>query len=281
MPECQLGRFGPMMGGNALPWLLLAGLAACSPPDYTPVRDWAGVAEAAAHYPELMAAPRQVTARQAPIAQPDQAEAMLAMQQALGMYLNALGTLAADGLLMLREDPLRDLAPRVAPVNEAGARAIEKLGALLRQRGRELARAPQLRAMIRDSDEAVQGLIQALSETVSGAMPAEDAARQASAAHYARLMRDAQDAPTRAILAEISAMRDEAFANRAAARVNYLAVLGDIAAGHKLLAERLRHLTQEETQRQIRAAEASLRRAAMALPRDRLGLAVPQASTPQ
>lgn len=281
MPECQLGRFGPMMGGKALPWLLLAGLAACSPPDYTPVRDWAGVAEAAAHYPELTPAPRQTTARQAPIAQPDQTEAMRAMQQALGMYLNALGTLAADGLLMLREDPLRDLVPRVAPVNEAGARAIEKLGALLRQRGRELARAPQLRAMIRDSDEAVQGLIQALSETVSGVMPAEDAARQASAAHYARLMRDAHDAPTRAILAEISAMRDEAFANRAAARANYLAVLGDIAAGHKLLAERLRHLTQEETQRQIRAAEASLRRAATALPRDRLGLAVPQASTPQ
>ena len=64
---------------------------------------------------------------------------------------------------------------------------------------------------------------------------------------------------------------------RAAARANYLTVLADIAAGHKLLAERLRHLTQEETQRQIRSAEAALRRAATALPRDMLALPIPQA----
>ncbi|MCA3396878.1 MAG: hypothetical protein INF85_14680, partial [Roseomonas sp.] len=129
--------------------LPLAALIGCGPPDYTPVRDWANVAGHVALYPELMTRPGT-----APAVSPS-ADAINAMQQALAIYLQALDTLAADGLLMIREDPLATYAPRVAPTSPKGAEAIQTLGALLRDRGRSLARAPQLRATIREADAPV------------------------------------------------------------------------------------------------------------------------------
>lgn len=255
--------------------LPLAALIGCGPPDYTPVRDWANVAGHVALYPELMTRPGT-----APAVSPS-ADAINAMQQALAIYLQALDTLAADGLLMIREDPLATYAPRVAPTSPKGAEAIQTLGALLRDRGRSLARAPQLRATIREADAPVQALIAAMQEAITALEPAETAAADQARARYQRLLREARDEPSRQILRDLSALHDAAFANRAAAFKNYQTVLADIARGHALLKERVAHLTQEETARQIRAAEAELRRAGARLPRDGLGIAVPIMAAPR
>ena len=255
--------------------LPLAALIGCGPPDYTPVRDWANVAGNAAIYPELVTRPGA-----APAVSPA-ADAINAMQQALATYLQALDTLAADGLLMIREDPLAAYAPRVAPTSPKGAEAIQTLGALLRDRGRSLARAPQLRATIREADAPVQALIAAMQEAITTLEPTETAAADQPRARYQRLLREARDEPSRQILRDLTALHEAAAANRAAAIKNYQTVLTDIARGHALLKERVSHLTQEETARQIRAAEAELRRAGARLPRDGLGIAVPVMGAPR
>ena len=48
---------GVMRLGRGFVLLPLAALIGCGPPDYTPVRDWAGVAGNAALYPELVTRP--------------------------------------------------------------------------------------------------------------------------------------------------------------------------------------------------------------------------------
>jgi hypothetical protein len=172
-------------------------------------------------------------------------------------------------------------APRVAPTSPKGAEAIETLGALLRDRGRSLARAPQLRATIREADAPVQALIAAMQEAVTALEPAERATAEQAHARYQRLLREARDEPSRQILRDLAALYEAASANRAAAIKNYQTVLTDIARGHALLKERAFHLTQEETARQIRAAEGELRRAGARLPRDGLGIAVPVMGAPR
>ena len=266
---------GVMKLGRGILALPLAALIGCGPPDYTPVRDWANVAGNAAIYPELVTRPGA-----APSVSPA-ADAINAMQQALATYLQALDTLAADGLLMIREDPLAAYAPRVAPTSPKGAEAIQTLGALLRDRGRSLARAPQLRDTIREADAPVQALIAAMQEAVTVLEPMERATAEQARARYQRLLREARDEPSRQILRDLAALYEAASANRAAAIKNYQTVLADIAKGHALLKERVSHLTQEETARQIRAAEAELRRAGARLPRDGLGIAVPVMGAPR
>ena len=266
---------GVMRLGRGFVLLPLVALIGCGPPDYTPVRDWAGVAGNAALYPELVTRPGSTPA---PV---PAADAINAMQQSLSTYLQALGTLAADGLLMIREDPLAAYAPRVAATSPKGAEAIQTLGALLRERGRSLARAPQLRATIREADAPVQALIAAMQESITALEPAETTAREQTRARYQRLLREARDEPSRQILRDLAALHEAGFANRAAAFSNYQTVLADIARGHALLKERVSHLTQEETARQIRAAEAELRRAGVRLPRDGLGIAVPVMAAPR
>ncbi|NBS42847.1 MAG: hypothetical protein EBT34_03785, partial [Acetobacteraceae bacterium] len=180
---------GVMRLGRGFVLLPLAALIGCGPPDYTPVRDWANVAGNAAIYPELVTRPGA-----APVVSPA-ADAINAMQQSLSTYLQALGTLAADGLLMIREDPLAAYAPRVAATSPKGAEAIQTLGALLRERGRSLARAPQLRATIREADAPVQALIAAMQESITALEPAETTAREQTRARYQRLLREARDEP--------------------------------------------------------------------------------------
>jgi hypothetical protein len=266
---------GVMKLGRGILALPLAALIGCGPPDYTPVRDWANVAGNAAIYPELVTRPGV-----APSVSPA-ADAINAMQQALATYLQALDTLAADGLLMIREDPLAAYAPRVASTSPKGAEALRELGALLRDRGRSLARAPQLRATIRETDAPVQALIAAMQEAVTTLEPAEATAADQARARYQRLLREARDEASRQILRDLTALHEAAAANRAAAIRNYQTVLTDIARGHALLKERASHLTQDETARQIRAAEAELRRAGARLPRDGLGIAVPVMGAPR
>jgi len=120
-----------------------------------------------------------------------------------------------------------------------------------------------------------------MQEAVTTLEPAEAASADQARARYLRLQREARDEPSRQILRDLAALHETGAANRAAAISNYQTVLADIAKGHALLKERVAHLTQEETMRQIRTAEAELRRAGARLPRDGLGIAVPIMTAPR
>jgi len=259
--------------------LLLLG---CSAPDYSPVRDWAATATLAADYAPA-AAGRSAASAQPLVPSPVVAEVrrpsplfadgILAMQEALVTYLAALSTLAADGVLAYPEDPFTTVAARAARASEASGLAIAELGALLHYASRSNARAPQLRDTIRSADPHVRTLTSELARATTSATPREEQERAAIAARYAELARAARDAATRRALQDLAALLDREFGTRAAARLNYAEVVRQIGEGHALLTERSRHLSQEETARQVRAAENRLRRAAALLPREGMALA--------
>lgn len=244
---------------------LLLLVAACGPPDYGAVRGWAGVAGFAADYPPAArSCTAPVAAAELPAATRD---GMRAMQEALATWLGALATLAADGVLPYREDPFLALAPRAARENEAGGLAVAALGVLLREASLRNDRAPQLRDAIRAGDEPVQALVHALRESAAAAGRDAAATRAAVAAAQGRLAAGLRDPGARLLLREVAALRDEGLAAREAAIAGYAAVLVQIGQGHVLLTARARHLAQEETGREVRAAEDRLRRAAAAQPR--------------
>jgi hypothetical protein len=261
-------------------------LTACSAPDYRPVRDWAGTASQAADYPSMVAActPAAADARTLDALRASQDDALRAMQTALAAWLSALGTLAADGVLPYREDPFVQLAQRAGATSQPGGQAIAALGALLRRATLGNAQAPELGATISAGDPSVQALITALREAVrdSGARLAE--ARSVTAAAYGGLERELQltapraaprtgaarpsrDEAARRLLRDVAQLRERDFALAAVARADYDQVLHRIGEGHALLASRSGRLSQEETARQVSAAEDALRRTAWRLPR--------------
>jgi hypothetical protein len=250
---------------------------ACSAPDYSAVRDWARTASLVADYPVVAAAALPV----APASPTDEtgpaavaaADGIVAMQQALAVYLAALGTLAADGVLPFREDPFAALARRVTTTSATGATAVATLGVFLRRATLANMQAPEMRAAVVEADPAVQALVAALSEAVAtyGAREAEE--RAAVAAFYAQLDAEAADRTGRQAARDVAALRDRDFALRALARSRYAAVLARVAEGHALLKERSRHMSQQETVRQVHAAEDRLRRAAALLPQGVLAAA--------
>lgn len=245
---------------------LLALVAGCSAPDYSAVRNWADTASFAAEYPPAANDASLAEARHA-AGRSVVSDSVLSMQQALSIYLSSLGTIAADGVLPYREDPFVELAQRAAPGSEAGAAAIRTLGGLLRRATVRNSRAPQLRETIAATDEPLQSVVGALRASVAGLATMEAEERRAVAAEYDALLLDARGAPAQRALRDLAALRDRELALRAAARANYLLVLARIAEGHALLKASARHITQEETIRQIRAAEDQLRRVSAALPR--------------
>jgi len=262
-------RFGRTQGNHRVSSRLVLAcillLSACGVPDYTAVRDWARTASFAANYPPVATAP---AGRAAPSA--DRAAlgaGILAMEQALSVYLAALGTIASDGVLPYREDPFAGLGPRIAPVSEPGQRAVASLGQSLRRATLDNAQAPQTRDTITANDAAVQDLVRALSAAVAALAPFEEEARRDGIEAYARMQRQAGSAPARVMVREVGATLDREHAVRAAARARYIAVLTGIGEGHALLKARTRRITRTEAIEQIRAAEESLRRAAAMLPR--------------
>jgi hypothetical protein len=255
------------------PWWAIAAVlvalatTACTWPDYTSVREWAGHANLVVGYPPAtepcqpppgyVAAPRPPDPR---------GNGVRAMQEALATYLSALSTLAADGVLPYREDPFVELASRAAGASQAGARAVATLGALLRKATIDNARAPQLGGTISQADGSVQALVTALIAALSETDAGVAADRQAVAATYAALQRKARDPVARQVVRDAAALRDREFAARVAARDTYLDVLVQVAAGHALLKERASHLSQQETARQVCAAQDRLLRVAAPLP---------------
>lgn len=245
-------RFMPRL--RLLSATLLA-LAGCNAPDYTPVRDWAATASFAVDYPRMAGAPQADAA-------------ILAMQQAMSVYLLAIATLAADGVLPYRDDPFLELAATTRPASERGSQAISALGTLLRRAARSNAQAPDLRANIIAADPQVQALTDALSLAVAAGAGADAAARADAAADYARLASDTRDPVALRLLSERAAARDTQLAGRQAARLQYGYILTRISEGHALLKAQAATITKDEAVQRIRAAQDDLRRNAGNLPRD-------------
>jgi hypothetical protein len=223
-------------------------LGACNAPDYTPVRDWARSASIAADYPSA--------AQGAPAPADD---GILAMQEALVVWLSALGRMADDGVLPYPEDPFRDLAPRAAAADPRGGEAVAALGRTLRHATRNNLRAPALRDTIRGTDAQVQALVAALSAAVTHAQaPEAEPAAPPPVAPRGRAGRAAAPPP--------AAPPEPAVPPAATARARYVALLAQVAQGHALLKEKAGSITREETVGRIRAAEDQLRRAARTLP---------------
>jgi hypothetical protein len=258
---------------------LLALMGACSAPDYTPVRDWARSASIAADYPA--AAPAD--------------DGVAAMQEALVVWLSALGVMADDGVLPYPEDPFLTVAPRAAAADARGGEAVAALGRTLRHATRNNLQAPALRDTIRGADPAVQALVAALSDAlgrraalaeVGGVAPTARAERngaptaraERNGAPTARVERNGaptaraerNGAPTaraeRNGAPTARAERDGVQTAAATAAERYRALLAQVAAGHAMLKDKAGEITGAETVQRIRAAEDQLRRAARALP---------------
>jgi len=235
----------------------LLALGACSPPRYPAVRDWAGTAGIGAAHPEFVRPPQ---------AAPTAADAALAMQQVLEAYLAALGTLALAGRLAFAEPPFAAQSARVAPVSPEAADAITAIGAQLHRATVPDAERRALRETLRAADPPVQVLLAALAAQVEAAGQRDRPERAAIAAEYARLLRQARGPAERRALQDLDTLREREVATDHAAYATYRQVLARIGEGHALLAARAGHLGQEETFRQLRAAEDALRRAMALLP---------------
>jgi hypothetical protein len=214
--------------------LALALLGGCNAPDYTPVRDWARSAGVVAGFPPLEGGAGLLAAADTPA---ETRDGIAAMQEALVTWLAALARMADDGVLPYMESPFAEVAPRAAKADADGGAAVAALGALLRRFTRENWQAPEMRDAIGLADPLVQRLVLAIRRALDRPLPPRP--------------------PGQAPLAE----------GQQAARERYLALLGDVALGHALLAARAADITKEEVVRQVQRAEDDLRRAALALPR--------------
>lgn len=235
----------------------LLALGACSPPRYPAMRDWAGTAGIGAAHPEFARPPQAAAAA---------GDAALAMQQVLEAYLGALGTLALGGRLTFAEAPFAEQSARVAPVSPDAAEAITAIGAQLHGVVASGARRRALSETVRVADPPVQRLLTALAAEVEAAGRRDRPDRAAIAAEYARLAQQARGPAERRALQDLGTLREREVAGDQAAYATYRDVLARIGEGHALLVARASHLGQEESFRQIRAAEDALRRAMAALP---------------
>lgn len=161
--------------------LALAALpAACSAPDYTPVRDWARTASLAADFP---------TGRLPPPASADVRDGALAMRDALATYLTALARMADDGVLPYPENPFVELAQQAGRAGTGGEEPVAALGALLRRATRQNWQAPRLREALVVANPAVQGLVRALVAAIGrNAEPGEPPAIATARAQYAAII---------------------------------------------------------------------------------------------
>lgn len=207
-------------------------LSACSAPDYSPVREWSATAGLAVNLGRESLRPVRAACPPAPAG-----AGLEAMQEALAIYLSAIGVLADDGVLPHRENPFAELEGRAAQLDAQGAMAVASLGALLRHATRANAQAPQLRGFITRADPVVQAMVLALARAVRAQAPAGEVPDEGSArAQYARLIER-------------------------------------VGSAHSMLRAGADDITRDEVVQRIRAAEAQLRLGVAALPRPILSLA--------
>lgn len=211
--------------------LLLAG---CALPPNTALRDWARTASVLADHPAVSAPRGSDPVR----------DGLLAQQAALSVYLYALGVLAVEETpLTFRDDAYAPLASRAAAADPAAGRAVAEIGGLLRA-ARDANLSPDARAYSAGADRRVQDT--RLRPFVAAADPPVQALVAALSAGLAAL-------PPGAVPGD---------------RQTYLDILAAIGEGHAMLARRVRHITQQEVARDLRAQEDRMRRLAILLPPD-------------
>lgn len=243
---------------NCFALVALVLTAGCALPPNTALRDWARTASVLADHPAAIAPPPEAApppaSRRAPRqppapedeAAPARRDGLAAQQEALAIYLYALGVLAEEEQpLTFREDAYAALAMRAAAADAAAARAVGEIGAILRA-ARDANLPPGARA---------------------------NSAGQATVVEDLRLrgVIHAADAPVQTLVAALSAgiaATGGGEARQVEDREAYLRVLAAIGEGHAMLKARARHITQEEVARELRAQEDRLRRAAIRLPAD-------------
>jgi hypothetical protein len=231
----------------------------CSWPNYTSVEGWAGEARFTVDYPIIV---EECTSP----AQSGRGDGVRALQQVLSLYLSAIETLAADGVLPYQEDPFAKLTPRLASLNRASASA-SALGALLRKSTISNARAPELGATIVRADEHVQVLVGVLAATVTEMAFAEAPVRMTTAEAYQALERRSHDPAVQYAIRGVAGSVDRGFAAWQSAHKIYVQAINQVADGHALLRRRAARLSQQETSRQVRTSLDALHRTGALLPR--------------
>lgn len=154
-----------------------------------------------------------------------------AMRAALAVYLFALAVVAEERILTFREDAYAAILARPAAGDAAASEAVSRLGLALRA-ARDANPDPVAQAHSAGSPTVIEDL-------------------------RLRPLLLAAEAPVQRLIAMLSARAGEDTASRA--------VLARIGEGHALLASRARspvRLGQRETEREIRASEDALLRAA-------------------
>lgn len=261
------GTIGGAIGAVAL---LLAGCA----PDYSAVRDWSSLAAASVDHPAL---PRSITAQPARLARigasemdagvadagrPGRQAATAGLQDAASAWLAMLALMAEDGQPLARTNPLAAAAAQVAPVDAQAATAVTNLGAVMVYAARRNYRAPSLAYVLAPADGPFRAVLAALRMQAGALADDEVVEREALARFFGQAMTATADPGARLALEEALALRTVILDAQVAGRIAYVEVLDRIEAGHGLLVERQRVLSQAETARMLRAHEAALRRAA-------------------
>ena len=206
-------------GGLPPPYSIALADTACTWPDYTSVRDWAGNATLVVGYPpatEPCQPPPGYVAGAATAVPAEQRRA----RHAGGAGGLPLGSVHPRGgrRPTLPRGSFRRAGP-AGGASQTGAHAVAALGTLLRKATIDNARAPQLGGTISQADGSVQALVAALIAALSetdGGMAAE---RQAVAATYAALERKAHDPVARQVIRDAAALRDREFVARVAAAI--------------------------------------------------------------
>jgi hypothetical protein len=236
-------------------------LAACSP-DYSAIRAWSMQARDLVQPPLAQAGATPSPGAPASIGN-DRRDAVAALQDTTAAWLATLATLADDGRLRERENPLTGPAGRVEGFDGAGATAILEIGEVIADGARRNWRAPDLATAVARGDAPFQALLAALGRQLDMLALETPDPRADLAARYAALLADRPTRSTRAALDELRAMREQDLLRRARSAAAWRSALVRIGEGHALLNERQRHISQAETARLVRAQESALRQLAL------------------
>jgi hypothetical protein len=199
----------------------------CALPPNTALRDWSRAASVTVDRPALLAPP-------------DRRDGLAAQQEALAIYLYALGVLAEDEQkLTFDAAAFAALPPRAAATDPAAGHAVGEIGAIL-----SAARAANLAPGARAYSAAPAPLV-------------EDN-------RLRRVIRTA-DAPVQALVAALAAGID---AGGDADRETYRRLLAAIGEDHAMLKANATHIRAREVARGIMAAQDRLVRLSRRLPPD-------------
>ena len=236
--------------GLVLAAVMLAGCA-----NLAAIREFAATSTEAAQYRTIVAdyidAPVRIKTRYAPadqagrwddIARARKAEEarLLALQQVVAQYMDSLGQLAADDLVVYDKelDGLNKSLVRAGALKSGESDAVAAITKLVLKAGAEAWRRRQLRELIESANAPFQVVVGALHTTVTqGFMGELENERAALRNHYETLVRSSNDPAGIAALREWQTLRRADVDERENVAHVYAGLLQKIAAGHEALYE--------------------------------------------